>query len=81
MTSVLKPFGFGGIQQYLLDIRFTVKVCRGFMSDRTDDSFMELCRKGLKAYSKDNKEKAKQIKVLLPLLALYSCNNVIVFVG
>lgn len=63
ISSILKPFGLGGVQQYLLDIRFLANVCQSYMSSKTDDSFMGLCNKALKSFLKENKDKANKIKV------------------
>jgi hypothetical protein len=46
----VKKTSYKGTEQYLLDIQFVIQVCKGFLTDKTEDVFHDCCEKALRQF-------------------------------
>lgn len=56
MPNGPRLFGFGGVQQLVLDVHFVLRLCEAYVNDRTNDAANEVCEKALRAYFSQRKE-------------------------
>ena len=45
-----RRFGFGGVQQMILDVHLLLRICEKFVSEKANDSANAICENGLRAY-------------------------------
>jgi hypothetical protein len=45
-----RRFGFGGVQQMVLDIHLMLRICEKFVSDKANENANLICENGLRAY-------------------------------
>jgi hypothetical protein len=51
-----RTFGFGGVQQLVLDIHFVLRVCESYITDKTNDAANDVCEKALRTYFLQKKD-------------------------
>ncbi|KAJ3218340.1 exocyst complex component exo84 [Dinochytrium kinnereticum] len=49
-----RRFGFGGIQQLILDIHFIIRICEAIVSQKSNEIANGICEKALRAYFSQN---------------------------
>ncbi len=58
-----RKFGFGGVQQFILDMQFSLAVLDQFVTKQCNTAANEKCGKALRLYFLQNKDVALPLKV------------------
>ncbi|KAJ3255507.1 exocyst complex component exo84 [Boothiomyces macroporosus] len=58
-----RKFGFGGVQMFVLDINFLLKVFENEITDESNELANSLCERALRLYFQQNKDLATPLKV------------------
>lgn len=57
-------FGFGGVQQLVLDIHFFLKIAEKYISENTNSMANLICERALRLYFAQNKDIKAALKVI-----------------
>ena len=60
-----RKFGFGGVQQLVLDIHLLLRIVEEFVSDQTNIKANTVCEKALRLYFSQNKDMKVPLKVCI----------------
>ncbi|KAI8907175.1 hypothetical protein EDD86DRAFT_227746 [Gorgonomyces haynaldii] len=57
-----RKFGFGGVQTFVLDMHFLLRICDNYITESTNQLANELCAKAIKVYFLQNKDLGAPLK-------------------
>lgn len=58
-----RRFGFGGVQQMVLDVHLLLRICEKFVSDKSNEDANEVCENGLRAYFNTDQDLTGELKL------------------
>lgn len=72
-----RKFGFGGVQQLVLDIHLFLRIAEDYVSEQTNIKANTVCEKALRLYFSQNKD----MKVALKVIQVLLCANRSLVIG